>query len=742
MPRHPVPTPASPRLERAFSLVEVIVAMTVLSIVVSGFALAVASGERAGGRERVNANKAAIAKKAHAQLQGNVDAQSHCGQQWSIIERESSHEPASTEPVPYDDCNWPASGTWRLVDEDGRSYNITAVLRAVDDPIDGTGMARSLDRTDAGGDADFDTRDRIDLTLNVQLAADSTTGLTVEEAASTYVLRGQTDWVSSDTLGTARVMVCVLDRPDRAMANGRCVDSAGGEDQPAQPVDGVQITLTPVDDGTAFSATSSAGIASFNGVLPNGTYGVTVTAGLGTRTLFRYAPAAITISGSDPQEATVYLARRGSTFEVCGRITNPDNFGFGWKVTQATLSWAALGAPLHKTARLAGMSDSWRCVAQAITDPLGYSNQYLYRGRYVLEISQVNPHLQVTSAGPCATGNDATWSLYGGTIADPAVLTAGSFRRGLDFTDRNDANARMCIEFYSSPIEALDCVEGDPGCVLIDRICSPASCAPAVDCWNCGTIPVRPVSAYPHIGPAGVHNGPNESNVACRNRQDVHSWSTANLYYAGTARSPRSNWQHYGFLGVNNLYQAQHPDGAWNNCAQIAFTMTRSITNTCGSYSLSSPCTGPDPWSLGDCIEAEIAGRVVRGMLRDTFIAGQPSLGVMIGGWDRFIDHPNVDIDWHSYSVSPNIAHTHGTTSGASPTWMNGWPRIRWTKVVGDPICQSSSQPVDEEDKIQDVVPATIVDVYKAPGPDDVDDPFWPVPGAAQLAPSVASKSL
>jgi prepilin-type N-terminal cleavage/methylation domain-containing protein len=738
MTMHPHPTRAVFRVERAFSLVEVIVAMTVLSIVVSGFALAVASGERAGGRERVNANKAAIAKKAHAQLQGNVDAQTHCGRQWAVTERDAAD---STVAVPYEDCVWPSTGTWRLVDEDGRGYDITAVLRPVDEPGDGTGMARSLDRVGAGGDADFNTRDRIDLTLNVQMAADSTAGLTVQEAASTYVLRSQTDWVTSDTLGTARVMVCVLDRPDRAMANGRCVNGLGGEDQPAQPVDGVNITLTPVDGGTTFSRTSTAGIASFNGVLPNGTYQVTAT-GIGTRVLFRYAPSAITISGADPQEATVYLARRGSTFEVCGRITNADNFGFGWKVSQATLSWAALGAPLRKTARLTNMNDTWRCVAQAITDPLGYSDQRLYRGRYVLEVSQINPDLRVTSIGPCATGNSATWSLYGGTITNPGVLSAGSFRRGLDFTERNGANARMCIEFYSTPIEALDCVEGDPGCILIDRICSPASCEPAVDCWNCGTIPVGPDSAYPNLGPAGVHNGPNESNIACRNRQDVHTWSTANLYYAGTARSPRSNWQHYGFLGVNNLYTARHPDMSWNNCAQIAFTMTRSITNTCGSYSLSSPCAGSDPWSLGDCIEAKIAGRVVRGMLRDTFIAGQPSLGVMIGGWDRFIDHPYVDIDWHSYSVVPLVEHTYGTTSGASPSWMNGWPRIRWKKVVDDPICQSSSQPVDEEDKIQDVVPATIVDVYKAPGPDDVADPLWPVPGAANLAPSVASKSL
>ena len=511
-------------------------------------------------------------------------------------------------------------------------------------------------------------------------------------------------------------------------------------------MNGVVVKLTPLGGGTTFTASSSNGIASFNGVLPDGTYQISATAP-GGYVLFKVSPKAITVDGSDVQDATVYLARTGSQFEVCGRITNADNYGFGWKVTQATLNWGALGAPLRKGLRLAPMSDTWKCVATGLVDPLGYSSSRLYRGRYVLEVSEVGGEtsdLRVSKIGACSTGNAADWGLFSGSITDPAPLVTPAYRRGLDFRERDGAkNARMCIEFYSTPIEALDCVKGSAGCKLIDKQCSPASCKPEVDCWNCGTVPVLPNGSYPTIGPAGVHNGPNEGNVSCRNRQTATVWG--NPFYAGWSESPRSVWNGRNFLGVKNPYlsvQGRHPDGRWNECQEIAFTMARSYTNTCGGFSIGHPCKGSKPYSLGDCIEAKLGGRVVRRPLYDTFIAGQPSLGLEIGAWDRIIDHPSVDHNWWAGGASVHAPRTYGSASGVSPSWLNGWPNIRWRKVKNDSWCQSSSEPVDKEDKIQDVVPAVIVEVYKKPGPDDVGDPAWPIPGVTQVAPVTSTKSL
>jgi prepilin-type N-terminal cleavage/methylation domain-containing protein len=730
--------------ELAFSLIEIIVAMAILSIVVSGFALAVTGSENAGQQERVAANKAAIAKKAHEQLQGNVDAQSACGKVWAVAEKAAVN---STAKVNYQPCRWPAAGTTKLVDEENRTYDVVATLLPVDDASDGTGLAKSLDTNGAGGDADFNTRDRVDVSIDVKLAPNSIAGLSPASAADTYTMRGRAAWATTESGGTARVMVCVLDRPDRAMAAGRCVASASGEDQPSQPLGGVQVRLTPLGGGTSYTATSTGGIASFNGILPDGTYQVSAS-NLQGFTMFKASPKAISISGSDPQEATIYLARTGSQVEVCGRITNADNWGFGWKVTQATLNWGALGAPLRRGMRMDGLSDKWRCVASGIVDPLGYSSTKLYRGRYVVEVSRVtaggNP-FRVNSIAACPSGNQASWSLFSGAgINDPGTLVSPSTRTGLNFDERAGKKARICIEFYSAPIAAINCTAGSPGCKLVDTQCSPASCLPTVDCWNCGTIPVPADSAFGSVGPAGVHNGPNESNVSCRNSRTATSWSTP--YYSGS-RSARSTWQSRAFLGVYNSSmsmssQGKHPDGRWNECPEIAFTMTRSITNTCGSFSLGHPCGGSKPYSLGECIEAKINGRVVRGLLYDTFVAGQPSLGVEIGAWDRFIDDPAINIDWYAYGIASNVPHSYGTTSGASPSWMNGMPRIKWRKITNDPVCQSSSAAVDEEDKIQDVMPATIVKIYKKQGPDDVADPIWPIPGLAQLGPVTSTKSL
>ena len=745
MPIQPTTNGPSTRRDAGFSLVEIIVAMVILSVVITGFAVAVSSSERAGQHERVAANKAAIAKKAHEQLQGNIDAQRYCGNIWSSKEQASVNA-NSKAAVVYQSCTWPSSGTWRLQDEEGRKYDIVATLRPYDDPADGTGMQSALDTNGTGGDADFNTRDRIEVTVDVKLSPDSAAGIRAADAADSYTLRGRADWSETTGKGTARVLVCLLDRPDRAMANGRCVKGTSGEDRPAEPVSGVKVKLTPIGGGTAYTASSDAnGIALFAGVLPEGAYDVSATS-LGGRVLFKLAPQSISITGTDPQEGTVFLARGGSQVEVCGRIANKDNWGFGWKVTQATVNWGAIGAPLRRGLRINKLSNKWRCVSTGLVDPLGYSNTKLYRGRYVVEVSTVqaggNP-FKLTKIGACATGNKASWTMYNATIANPGKLVDPSVRRGLDFTERDGKKARICMEFYSEAIEALDCVSGDAGCVLVDKQCSPADCQPAVDCWNCGMIPVPPDSALPWIGPAGVHNGPNEGDVSCRHNQSATVWG--NPYYAGYSQSSRSNWNGRNFLGVYNTYlsvQGKHPDGRWNECPEIAFTMARSYTNTCGGFSIGNPCPGSAPFSLGDCIEAKIGGRVVRGPLYDTFIAGQPSLGVEIGAWDRFIDHPAVDIDWWAGGASVYANATYGRQGYASPSWLTGWPRIRWRVVNNDPICQSSSVAVDPEDKIQDVVPAVIVEVWKKPGPDDVGDPIWPIQGLKELAPVTSRKSL
>lgn len=718
--------------------------MAILSIVVTAGAFAVTSGESAGQRERASSNKAAIAKRAHEQLQGNVDARTFCDQEWTAFEKAA---PRNTTPVVYPVCTWDGGATpWRLEDDDRRRYTIRATLRPVDEPGDGTGLAGSLDSAGPGGDADFDTRDRIDVQVTVQLDADSIAGLPSAVALDSYSLAGRTDWDVASSFGTARISVCLLDRPDRSMANGRCIQNAGTEEAPSQPYNGALVTLTRQGGGSSLSVTSSGGVASFNGQLAPGSYDVSVS-NLAGNSLFKLAPKVITVEGLDPQDGTIYLSRPGSRFEVCGRITNPDNYGFGWKVTQSTLNWAVAGTPLRKGLVLSGLNDQWRCVATGLVDPLGYSNTTLFRGRYLVEIAGVSPDLSVTSAGACTTGNAANWGWTASVPTSPSQVLANPYaalRRGMDFLER-DGNkvARMCIEYTSTPIEAVDCVEGSPGCILIDTVCSPSSCQPEPGCANCDLIPVPPDSSFTGNAVSSVHFGPNESTVACRNDQTATSFNS-NVFYGGAAVSPRSTWQGFDFLGqATTPYKAKHPDGKWAECPEISFTHTASMTNACISFSLGNPCPGPQQLSLGDCLEVKINGRVVRGMLYDTFatpVSQYDSVGLVIGAWDRVIDHPNVDIDWHAWSVAWTSApHEYGT---GGLGWQTGFPMVKYREITNDPVCQSSSVLPEPEDEIIDVVPATVTEIWKTGGPDDVGDPAWPVPGLAAVQPVYSTKSL
>lgn len=719
--------------ERGFSLVELIVAIVVLSIVVSGFSLAVSSNERRGVNEAVVNDKVAVARKAQEQLQGNVTAQDYCGTLWSAQETNAAN---STTEVAYNPCTWPSTGSWKVQDDSGRTYDVTATMQAVDLPADGSGLAKSLDNTGAGGDADFDTRDRIDVTIAVNLATDSRNGLAPTVAADTYSLHGNVDWDSTRTLGSARIMVCVLDRPDRARANGRCVTADSGQERPSDPANGVTVHLASVDGGTSYSAVSTGGLAIFNGVLPNGTYEVSAS-GFGARQLYRYAPQVISIDGADPQEGTVYLTRSGSNVEVCVRIANPDLYGFGWKITQTSLNWGAVGTELRRAALFSGLSNAWTCKANAIVDPMGYSNTNLYRGVYALEVALVNdPQGSLSIAShptACPTGNLALWTATP-TTALPQVLP-GSQRYKFDFADRDDNTARMCIELNSTPIPAVDCPAGSPApCIKVDTTCIPATCAPSRACANCDIVPLLAPSSYPYNAGTLFHNGPNESNVACRNRRDAGVWNRGSLYYGGAAQRNRSIWSGYQFLGVNDTYQAKHPDGRWNECPEITFTMTRSQTATCGRFSVLSPCPARAgrPFQLGQCIEASVNGRVVRGPLYDTQTYGSGlQIGLVIGAWDRIIDTPAVDINWHGYSIPRAMGNPMV------------WPRANFRIVTGDPICQASNVPPEPEDEIiTDEVPATIIEVWKEPGIDDVGDPIWPVPQVETRLPVNSTKSL
>jgi prepilin-type N-terminal cleavage/methylation domain-containing protein len=195
--------------EHAFSLIEVIIAMTILSVVLGGAAYAVSASDSAQVHSAAVVDSHAIAQKAVERLQADLTARGQCDQQagWKATARSTKLAGSATAPtfntclVEYDDMR----------DPKGRRYLVDLNVQPIDATDDGVGA----------NDTDGNLRDRYELVTTVELASDSKAGRESDKPVS---VAGSVDWKGGATdAATIQVIACGVDRKDWSLVGGGCV---------------------------------------------------------------------------------------------------------------------------------------------------------------------------------------------------------------------------------------------------------------------------------------------------------------------------------------------------------------------------------------------------------------------------------------------------------------------------------------------------------------------------------------
>lgn len=759
---HAARTPAGHRRagERAFSLIEVIIALVIVSVVMSGAAVAVVSSDSAEGRAKAVADIHAMGEKAVERLRNDLTAQSSCDAGgWIATARAKKLSGQATQTnfaacqVDYNDMR----------DSKGRGYLISLIVRARDNNQDGLGAA----------DTDGDLRDTYDVQTTVTLASDSLAG---RENTQPIKLGGTVDWEggSADD-ATITVIACAIDRPDRALIGGGC--STG--DPSRRPVT-VPVSAFRVDEQTG--GTSGAGTITSGGTptaLRPGAYRftapATIASGGANFTLFKLDPADLRVGGSQAYTLQATYVRASMTTTVCTQINNyvgPHDDGY--EVLRTNIHVRRANQAGSRTNRIVMNSNrSWNCTGTVIagdpnpgeapgpdhtlSDPIDGTN--LYRGVYDIEVDQVNraitnvvQDLYTGQAGctpaRCYKGQIAALRVSGATLncslpawnqtlngtplaARPAAgslerpstpsngnaTTTTTFKARMGIT-ANTGGQRLCIRFNSKQFDRQECAPGSPGCIY--KTCAlPKTFKgnPVVDddtnCWNGAEVCTANCGNGNNKGPAGTargvsyttqdgytSGGPNDPTVAC-GPQAGYNWPGSRMMGQGMSTNvPMSTLLNYDWVGGDSYYYA-------NYAGRVSAFKGHpwGVSPDAAKFNLPDHpvynCT-KSYWTAGSAL---IKSMYPFYTCLEVYVPGRPNIKVR----GRVLDISGSGYGLYasvgaSLALAPdaarNVNHWNpfGNGSTGFPDVVNGgnWPDYKVAVVDDDPVCDSGSGPVFE----------------------------------------------
>lgn len=610
---------ATSNRERGFGLIEVIVAMIVLSVVVSGAAMAVVSGDSAEVRVKAVADSHAMAEKAVERLRNDLTARAGCDagsagtQGWIATARatKTSGSPAAADFAPclvnYNDMR----------DAKGRGYRVSLVVEAQDRVDDGVGAQ----------DTDGDLRDAYEVETSVVMAADSTAG---RESMAPVRVGGTVDWEGGSTDdATIRVIACAIDRPDRALMAGGCTTT----DTSRQPV---TVTLSVKRVNEESGTTASAGTITSGGAaapITPGAYRFTAPTTVGSFRLLKLDPADLRVHGSQNYVIHATYVRAAVTTRVCTQVANWNGpYDDGYEVLATNLHWRRTEQAGFRSTRLPINGDgnpapgaqtpnrTWNC-SRVLLDPVE-PTQNLFRGVYDIEVEQVNRRgspaytgLRVMQASlDCSLAN---WNSPMGGTALYSRTRDGSLERPHSWDRNRDsfyarmaipgspAGHRLCLRFYSKQFERAVCppyyphtktvyyvaydADGNPytasyettdydrpeyeaGCFYEGPSCSLPSGVVDNDgnCYNgaemcvsnCDSTTTAPAGTAGAVElsstSGGVTGGPNDTTVACT-PQSGYVWPGSRLHGQGMGTLvAMSTIQGHNWVGGDSGYYATH----------------------------------------------------------------------------------------------------------------------------------------------------------------------------------------
>lgn len=743
--------------ERAFSLIEVIIALTILSIVLSGAAVAVVSSDSAEGRAKAVADTHAMGEKAVERLRTDLTAQSACDAGGWITTARKKKLSGQTTVTNFSPCQVDYND---MRDSKGRSYLISLIVRARDNNQDGFGAA----------DSDGDLRDTYDVQTTVTHAANSRAG---RETVPVVRLGGTVDWEGGSTDdATITVIACAIDRPDRALVAGGC--STG--DPSRRPVT-VTVTAYRVNEQTG--GTSSAGTITSGGTptaLRPGAYRFTapssITSGGATFNLFKLDPADLRVAGSQAYTLQATYVRRSMTTTVCTQINNYNGpHDDGYEVLRTNLHVRRANQAGSRTNRIIMNSNrSWNCTAvpipkdpkprerpgpdHTLSDPIDGTN--LYRGVYDIEIDQVNRAISSTVFNlyrglPAGTfkysGQIASLRVSGAklncslpawnrTLDGTALYSRGSagalerpptpsttsakltttFKARMSIT-ANTGGQRLCLRFNSKQLDRQKCAEGSPGCVY--KTCALPKYHKGIavvdndtNCWNgaevcvsnCGSggsAPAGTAGSVSYTTNDGyTTGGPNDGTVACRPGTG-YVWPGSKHYaWSMSTNVPMGTITSYDWVGGDAHYYANFSGRTSAYKGHPYGTHPDAYTYNLPDHPVYN-CQ-KSYWSAGSWL---IKNKYPYYTCLEVYIPGREHIKVrgrvldVSGSGDGLYASVGASLAL-APDASRNVNHWNpfGNGSTGFPDVVAGgnWPDYKVAVVSGDPVCDSGSAPVFE----------------------------------------------
>jgi type II secretory pathway pseudopilin PulG len=518
------PTPQAPDSLRAhaarrfgaqdgFSVIEVIVAMLVVTLVLAAGVVAIAGSERVSRGATVMQQKTSVAQRALERAEGDLAQQNRCN---SELWNKDTPPKFRTCEFTYDDMR----------DAQGRRYEARVRVTPVDDPADGVGRASS---TGAGaGDSDFQSRDFYKADVTITIPDKTALAAIPEVQRKPYSMASRLDWSANENASLS-VHVCSHYRMDRS------VDVAGCGSGTHTGVKGITVTLTPVKTAANGAVkrtltTDAKGFAQVANVLPAGDYRVTATSTSGFR-FYRASPEFLKAEPGARHEVSVLMAQVPGKTRVCYRISNEDD-GWGYWANATNFSWREDRSLVYRNGRMTTIDRSLRCQKTPLPDPLGY-DKYLFQTDYAFAVQQlldgsVSLHpkedaLRVTKVERDCTGSKATIGKGAGsnTTHLPTPWHGMYDQLGGDRT--------LCVYFDAYPIQSVDCGGPAPGCenrptcqiTYTGKATIPAGWDPCVPIWA-ESPPTGPFNPCPggttgpmqktSPDPLGTYTGPVVAN--------------------------------------------------------------------------------------------------------------------------------------------------------------------------------------------------------------------------------------